>query len=253
MSDSRDRKSAVLRLLRERKIADLEELKSVLGTNVRMTAFRTLQQLEYLSSYSHRGQFYTLFQIPQFDENGLWSFQSIRFSRYGNLLSTTKAFVEKSEDGYTATELENVLHVEVKHPLLQLTKQCKLYRLKIGRSHVYMSVEKGKQRQQRLRRENRQAYIDLGMGLTVELLPDEAKAAIILFFSMLNEKQRRLYAGLEAAKLGHGGDRRIADFLGLEVHTVAKGRKELLGGSIDRNGVRSGGGGRDRVEKKIQP
>ncbi len=115
-----------------------------------------------------------------------------------------------------------------------------------------MSVEKGKQLQQRLRRENRQAYIDLGMGLTVELLPDEAKAAIILFFSMLNEKQRRLYAGLEAAKLGHGGDRRIADFLGLEVHTVAKGRKELLGGSIDRKGVRSCGGGRDRVEKKIQ-
>ncbi len=40
--------------------------------------------------------------------------------------------------------------------------------------------------------------------------------------------------------------------MGLEVHTVAKGRKELLGGFIDRKGVRSCGGGRDRVEKKIQ-
>ena len=36
MGDARDRKSAVLRLLRERKIANLEELKSVLGTNVRI-------------------------------------------------------------------------------------------------------------------------------------------------------------------------------------------------------------------------
>ena len=113
-----------------------------------------------------------------------------------------------------------------------------------------MSAEKGKQRQQRIRRNNRQAHIELGMSSDVELLPDEAKAAIILFFSMLNEKQRRLYAGLEAAKYGHGGDRRIAEFLGLDVHTVAKGRKELLEGTVDRNGVRSAGGGRNRVEKK---
>ncbi len=250
MGLAEDKKTTVLEFLRENKIANLEELKTILGTDVRMTAFRTLQQLEYLSSYSHRGQFYTLFQTPQFDERGLWSFRLIRFSRYGNLLSTAKALVDESEYGYTAAELENVLHVEVKHPLLQLTREGKVSRFKIGRSHVYMDAEKGRQRQQRLRREDRQANMELGMGLTVEILPDEAKAAIILFFSMLNEKQRRLYAGLEAAKLGHGGDRRIAEFLGLNVHTVAKGRQELLGDSVDRNGIRHGGGGRKRVEKK---
>lgn len=252
MSLVKDKKTTVLKFLREKKIANLEELKATLGTDVRMTAFRTLQQLEYLSSYSHRGQFYTLFQIPQFDERGLWSFRLIRFSRHGNLLSTAKALVKESEAGYTAAELENVLHVEAKHPLLQLTREGKISRFKIGRSHVYMNAEKGRQRQQRLRRENRQANMGLGMGLTVEILPDEAKAAIILFFSMLNEKQRRLYAGLEAAKLGHGGDKKIAEFLGLDVHTVAKGRKELLENSVDHNGVRNGGGGRKRVEKKHQ-
>lgn len=250
MSLVKDKKMTILKVLREKKMASLEELKAKLGTDVRMTVFRTLQQLEYLSSYSHRGQFYTLFQIPQFDERGLWSFRLVHFSRHGNLLSTAKALVEESEAGYTAAELENVLHVEAKHPLLQLTREGKISRFKIGRSHVYMNAEKGRQRQQRLRRENRQANMELGMGLAVERLPDEAKAAIILFFSMLNEKQRRLYAGLEAAKLGHGGDRRIAEFLGLDVHTVAKGRKELLEDSVVRNGVRNGGGGRKRVEKK---
>ena len=35
----------------------------------------------------------------------------------------------------------------------------------------------------------------------------ELQAAIILFFSVLDEKQRRLYAGLESQKFGHGGDR----------------------------------------------
>ncbi len=90
----------------------------------------------------------------------------------------------------------------------------------------------------------------VGRGVEIELLPDELKAGIILFYSLLDEKQRRLYAGLEAAKLGHGGDRKIAELLQLDPHTVSKGRQELFGGSIDRSSVRSPGGGRKRVEKK---
>jgi len=34
-----------------------------------------LCQINYLSSYSHRGQYYTLPHIPDFDHYGLWSFQ----------------------------------------------------------------------------------------------------------------------------------------------------------------------------------
>jgi hypothetical protein len=30
--------------------------------------------------------------------------------------------------------------------------------------------------------------------------------AIVVFYSLLDERQRRLYAGLEATKIGHGGD-----------------------------------------------
>jgi len=135
---------------------------------------------------------------------------------------------------------------------LQLTRQGKISRHRLGRSHIYMSADSGRQRQQRLMREERQAYAELGLGVHVEVLPEEVKAAIILFFSMLDEKQRRLYAGLEAAKLGHGGDRRIAEFLGFDVHTVAKGRRELFESPVDRNRIRARGGGRKRVEKKHQ-
>src|SRR6266481_970445 len=44
----------------------------------------------------------------------------------------------------------------------------------------------------------------------LEISPDELKAAILLFYSLLDEQQRRLYAGLESFKLGHGGDRQLA-------------------------------------------
>ena len=81
-------------------------------------------------------------------------------------------------------------------------------------------------------------------------MPDELKAAIILFFSLLDEKQRRLYAGLEALKIGHGGDQRVADLLGLDVGTVARGRRDLVEQDTEVERIRRSGGGRKRVEKK---
>ena len=189
--------------------------------------------------------------IPDFNELGLWSFESVRFSKLGNLLTTAEAMVDIAEAGYCAKELEGILHVEVRHALLQLHKMGKIYRCKSGRHNVYMSMDKGRQRQQRLWRKDRSAGVELGQGVEVDVMADELKAAIILFFSLLNEQQRRLYAGLEALKIGYGGDRIIAQLLGLDVHTIAKGRKELVEQNIDRSNVRQEGGGRSRVEKKI--
>lgn len=71
------------------------------------------------------------------------------------------------------------------------------------------------------------------------------------FLSTLNERQRRLYAGLESKKIGRGGDRRLAMITGLNVHTIAKGRHELEQ-SEPSDRIRASGSGRPRVEKKIR-
>ena len=67
---------------------------------------------------------------------------------------------------------------------------------------------------------------------------------------MLDERQRRLYAGLESLKLGHGGDAYIASLLGMDPHTVARGRQELISGDLSPKRVRAKGGGRILQEKK---
>src|SRR5215207_8843736 len=107
-------------LLEKRKIATLDELKKVLRTSSTMTVFRKLKPLGYQTSYSHRGKYYTLIRTPRFDERGLWEYDGVGFSRYGNLLATSQHFVESADAGVTAIELEDVLHVEVKGPLLAL-------------------------------------------------------------------------------------------------------------------------------------
>ena len=81
------------KLLLRDKIATLPDLKRALGTDVDLTVFRKLKQLDYLTSYSHGGRFYTLREIARFGGDGLWSCTPAWFSRYGNLLATAEAFV----------------------------------------------------------------------------------------------------------------------------------------------------------------
>ncbi len=244
--------NVVKKFLIRNKIATLDQLKNELFTGSTMTVFRKLKSLAYLSSYSHRGKYYTLNSIPEFDETGLWSFNSIWFSKYGNLIETAIEFVDQSRAGFSAQELAQILNVEVKHPLLSLFKKKRIYRKKISSIFIYFSPDRSKRQQQIALRKSSDSLTELDQSYEIDVFRDELKAAIILFYSLLNEKQRRLYAGLESFKLGHGGDKKIAALLGLDSHTIAKGRREILGGDIQAEYVRKKGGGRKPMEKKFQ-
>ena len=247
MTQGRFPAETVRAFLQRQRVATLDDLKQALGTTGTMTVFRKLKSLLYLSSYSHRGKYYTLQEIPAFDEQGLWGWHSVWFSRYGNLVETSREFVEAAAAGFTAGELETILHVECKRALLKLVRNERLVRERIGVAYVYLARHAGQRRQQRLRR---QEHVDDLLVPEIDTLAHELQAAIILFFSLLDEQQRRLYAGLESQKIGHGGDRKIADLLGLDEHTVARGRRELFRGDVERDRVRREGGGRQATEKK---
>ena len=237
--------------LQARKIATLPELKRVLGTPVSMTVFRKLRELGYHSSYTHRAQYYTLAEIARFDQQGLWSHAAVWFSRYGSLLDTAEAFVQSAQAGYFARELEALLHVSVKEALLKLVSQRRLTRERIGGLFLYCSAKPAQRKQQLLVRRLYQAQPRWPGGAPVpDAVSAEAKAALLLFFSVLDEQQRRLYAGLQSPLLGPGGDQQLADLLGLDPHTVAKGRQQLLDRDVQLERIRRAGAGRQPVEKK---
>ncbi len=124
------------------KIATLDQLREALGNPARCTVFRKLGDLQYLSSYSHRGKYYTLKSIARFSEQGLWSFRSVWFSRFGNLLQTAEAFVHSSDAGYSAAELKDILQVKTKHALTQLVREARLSRESFDSVYVYLSAQK---------------------------------------------------------------------------------------------------------------
>jgi hypothetical protein len=126
-------------LLQRQKIATLAELKKAIGTSAAMTVFRKLRALGYQTSYSHRGKYYTLADIPDFDDQGLWFYRAVGFSRDGTLLATAQRFVEEARVGFTAGELRDLLQVEVKEALLHLYRQKRIGREQIGGRYVYLS------------------------------------------------------------------------------------------------------------------
>lgn len=243
--------TSIATLLRRRKIATMPELMAALGTDARRTIFRKLKELHYRTSYSHRGRYYTLDDVTEFDERGLWAYEDVWFSIHGTLLSTAASIVETAEVGYFVEELDNLLHVGTKDALRKLVRDTRLTREELSGRFLYCAADANPRRQQLLGRRTLLAEPGIVGSLPeTAIMPEELRAAIVLFFSLLDEKQRRLYAGLEALKTGRGGDARIAKLLGLGTGTVARGRRELLAQDVDVERVRRVGGGRKPVEKK---
>jgi hypothetical protein len=225
-------------LLRDQKVATMPQLKNALGTSVTFTVLRKLAPMGYRSSYSHGGTYYTLDSIAQYDELGLWSYRDVHFSRNGTLLNTAAALVTHAPAGYFTHELDAVVRVATKDALRQLVRQDRLERRELADRYWYGAKERQRRQEQWAARQAQQRP------------DDELQAAIVLFYSLLDEQQRRLYAGLESLGWGHGGDQRMARLLGLDVDAVARGRSELLSGQVLHERVRRVGGGRPRAEKK---
>src|SRR5438128_1397701 len=214
--------------LRRHQIATLTDLKRVLDTDVDITVYRKLKLLDYRTSYTHRGSYYTLEEVAHFDDSGLWSHQAVWFSRYGTLLLTVEHFVNHYPRGFFASDLADVIHAEVHDALHQLVQQERLQRTEVNGVYLYTAIDPSTHRRQLRAQRTAQSVPVVSDVTTLQVSPDEVKASILLFYGLLNEQQRRLYAGLESIKLGRGGDTLLADLLDLDAHTVARGRQQLL-------------------------
>ncbi len=103
--------------------------------------------------------------------------------------------VAASERGFAAGELESVLHVDPRAALLDLVRAERVGRQQVGGRYVYLSADPSAHRHRLAVRQVYDAAPDvLGLGAGVRVLPEEIKAAIVLLYSLLDERQRRLYA-----------------------------------------------------------
>lgn len=241
-------RSRLVELLEKEQILTLDRIAAALGRPSRITIFRKLAQVGARASYSHRGRYQTLDRIAEYDDNGLWSFRGVQFSRQGTLLQTIVSLVEHAQQGYFATELQALLQVRVHNAVAHLYGAKQVGREQLADQYLYVSRTGGADQLEKRCKAIQQTH-KRGSGGLAEAT-DEMCESMRWLLSVLNEKQRRLYLGLESMRLGRGGDVTISRLTGVNVKTIALGRRQLQARDITVERIRDVGGGRPSLKKK---
>ncbi|MCK4422896.1 MAG: hypothetical protein KAV18_02350 [Candidatus Omnitrophica bacterium] len=140
-------------LFRRSRVIELSDLYETIQTTSRMTVFRRLRKFNYLSSYTHSGRYYTLYDIAQFSRDGLWHYKDIGFSRHGSLKKTITHLVNGSDTGLTHSELKQQLGVQVYNTLLELSDSKQINRERLKGYFLYTSIESKRAEKQIERRD----------------------------------------------------------------------------------------------------
>jgi len=149
------KESAVVSLLQQWRVGTMARLRQQLQVS-HMTVARALKKYGYYSSFNKNAAYYTLHDLPCFDDAGLWWYRDIGFSRHGTLTATVVALVEPSPAGCTVAELEARLRTPVANLLCRCCREGRLARAYRGRRVVYVSPVV-RQRGEQLRRRGEQA------------------------------------------------------------------------------------------------
>ena len=165
----------VLQPFHQHKVLRMEKIMDLCGCSA-MTARRALSAHGYLTSYNFNARYYTLAEIPEFDEHGLWAYRKVRFSRHGTLPRTLRQLVSGSSSGMSAEELEKRLKVNPRPRLTRLTHKGEVAREKLKGTFVYFSTDAVRLRDQLAQRCAEQADALVRMSLPA---PDRIIAVLV--------------------------------------------------------------------------
>ena len=166
----------ILDKFRQDKVMTIEKLMQLLQCSA-ITVRRRLKKWETFTSINQNGRYYTLPEIPEFDDNGLWKYRFALFSKHGNLKQTIIELVKGSEAGLSAADLSKIIEISSSSSYFSQIKQShEIKREKHQGRFVYFSAASTKYRLQK-RRIERQKTDDW---------PTDAQAVKILVHMIKN-------------------------------------------------------------------
>ena len=115
-----------------------------------ITIRRDLRDLEAITSFSHQRRFLTLPDIPTFDENGIWFYEDIGFSRYRDSLALIVEIINNSENGMSRESIEEILGIKIFQQIQTLLARSKLNRVKVGNRYIYLPEQMIKEKKRRV-------------------------------------------------------------------------------------------------------
>lgn len=164
---------AVIRSFKKEKILTVVLLASWLSCSV-ATARRRLKAWRAYTSYNHNGRYYTLPQIAEFDDNGLWRYQGVFFSKHGNLKQTLVHLLTRSRQGLSGFELGELLGLQPRSFLSHFRDHPALYRENLRGRWIWFAADP------EIRDKQKQARLAQAIGGGRPRMPSDMEAVTIL-------------------------------------------------------------------------
>ena len=137
----------IKKIFAEKRVITIDKLSEIF--NCLNSSVRTfLKKMGAISSFNKNAKYYSLPEIIEFDENGIWKFKGVCFSKHKTLKLTILSIIENSPLGLSAKEVGKILHFPPHTMLSRLEKIKIIKREKISGHFVYFSTEEEKYVQQ---------------------------------------------------------------------------------------------------------
>ncbi len=167
MQSKESRLRSLSRVIRASKISTFDDILARMECST-ITLRRDLDSLNGITSYTHRGTYVTLPDIPAFDETGMWFCKGVGFTTFKNSFELIVNTINEAKDGITREELEARLRIKISKQIQLLMAKGRLHRVKLGAKYYYISAElaKDKNRQLELLGADIEEHIDKKVRLT---------------------------------------------------------------------------------------
>lgn len=144
---SEKRLKDVFRFLEDIKVFTLDKLVSLLSCST-PTARLKLKQWKAYTSYNKNSRYYAMPTVARFDENGLWHYENIFFSKYGNLKNTVMHLINSSSSGLSGKEIGDRVRLPVRSFLHHFRNLSGIQREKREGVYIYFSDDPDRYKQQ---------------------------------------------------------------------------------------------------------
>lgn len=135
---NQDTIKVALQHLEKIKVFNVGELASILTCSIPNARLK-LKQWRTYTSYNQNGKYYTLPEIPEFDDHGLWRYKNVAFSKHGNLKKTIIHLVSVSPAGLSGRQLGELLGLSPQSFLYHFRECPGIHREKHDGVFVYFS------------------------------------------------------------------------------------------------------------------
>lgn len=130
--------NSIIQQLINQKVFTVAFLVQLMSCSVR-TALARLKQWQAYTSYNCNAKYHALPQVPRFNQNGIWHYEGIFFSKHGNLTQTVTHLVCTSDQGLSLQEIGAALGIPTGPVATHIRSITALRRHRIGRKIVYFS------------------------------------------------------------------------------------------------------------------